>query len=171
MERTELGLVPGGEGWFVVNARETMWVDNPPFGSFTPLAGWPERWPDLGFNIGVLQPGEPMCLYHSESVREVFLVLSGEATLLIEGEERPLRKWDFVHCGPGTEHVIIGAGDSPAVVLAASVREPGSSVLYPRSKLAAEYGASADEDTTDPAAAYARFPGLAPRAYRDGDLP
>lgn len=172
LERTQGGLVPpGGDEWFVVNARETLWVDNPPFGSFTPLGGWPERWPDLGFNVTVLQPGEPMAIYHAESVREVFLLLSGEATLVVEDEERPLRQWDFVHCAPWTEHVIVGAGDGPAVVLAASTRNPGSDCVYPRSELAARSGASADETTSDPDVAYSRFPGLSVRPYRDGDLP
>lgn len=171
LERGEHGLVPGGEGWSVVNLQDAMWVDNRPFGSFTPLAGWPERWPDLGINVGVLQPGEPMCLYHGESAREVFLLLSGEATLVVEGQERPLRQWDFVHCPPWTQHVIVGAGAGPAVVLAASTRAADSSVVYARSELAAAYGASADEDTDDPAVAYARFPGLELRPYREGDLP
>ena len=29
-------------------------------------------------------------------------VVSGEAALVVEGEERHLRAWDFVHCPPGT---------------------------------------------------------------------
>jgi hypothetical protein len=40
-------------------------------------------------------PGEPIGMYHWEANQEDFLVLS-EALLLVEGEERPLRQWDFV---------------------------------------------------------------------------
>src|SRR5688572_26747210 len=54
--------------------------------------------PQVGINLFVLEPGEPMSMYHWEADQEDFLVLSGEALLLIEGEERPLRQWDFVHC-------------------------------------------------------------------------
>ena len=52
-----------------------------------------------------------------ESAQEDFLVLSGECLLLIEGEERPLKAWDFVHCPAGTEHVFVGAGTGPCVIL------------------------------------------------------
>ena len=66
----------------------------------------------------MLGPGEPIGMYHWETDQEDFLVLSGEALLIVEGQERPLRQWDFVHCPPKTEHMIVGAGDGPCVVLA-----------------------------------------------------
>ena len=50
----------------------------------------------------MLGPGEPIGMYHWEADQEDFLVLSGEALLFVEGEERPLRQWDFVHCPPQT---------------------------------------------------------------------
>ena len=65
----------------------------------------------------ILQPGQPNCLYHSEPVQEDFLVLHGECLVILEGEERRLRQWDFVHCPPGAEHVFVGAGDGPCAVL------------------------------------------------------
>ena len=68
-------------------------------------------------------PGEPIGMYHWEADQEDFLVLSGEALLIIEGEERPLRQWDFVHCPAETKHIIVGAGDAPCVVLAVGARE------------------------------------------------
>jgi Cupin domain len=66
-------------------------------------------------SLYVLAPGEPMGMYHWEADQEDFFVLAGEALLLVEGEERPLREWDFVHCPPSTDHIIVGAGDAPAV--------------------------------------------------------
>ena len=39
--------------------------------------------------LTVLVPGEPMTMYHWETDQEDFLVLSGEALVIIEGEERP----------------------------------------------------------------------------------
>ena len=62
-------------------------------------------------------------MYHWEADQEDFLVLAGEALLIVEGEERPLRRWDFVHCPAGTRHVIVGAGDGPCVVVAVGARE------------------------------------------------
>jgi uncharacterized cupin superfamily protein len=52
----------------------------------------------LGMSIQVLAPGEPNSMYHWEAEQEDFLVLSGEALLIVEGQERPLKQWDFVHC-------------------------------------------------------------------------
>ena len=49
-------------------------------------------------------------MYHWEADQEDFLVARGEALLIVEGEERPLAQWDFVHCPPNTKHNIVGAG-------------------------------------------------------------
>ena len=54
----------------------------------------------VGVNLFVLGPGEPMSMYHWEADQEGFLVLSGEALLIVENEERPLRQWDYFHCPP-----------------------------------------------------------------------
>jgi uncharacterized cupin superfamily protein len=104
-----------------------------------------------------LQPGESNCLYHSEPRQEAFLVLSGDCRLLVDGAERLLRTWDFFHCPAGTEHVFVGAGDGPCVILMAGVRNEDEQLLYPVSQLAARYGASAEEETPDAEHAYARF--------------
>ena len=50
-------------------------------------------------------------------------MLSGEALLVIDGEERRLRPWDFVHCPSGTNHTIVGAGTAPCLVLAVGARD------------------------------------------------
>ena len=114
LDRTPEGLVPEGEGWFVLNAREARWQDEGPLGVMCFFEG-DVAFPQLGINLNVLEPGQPMCMYHWEADQEDFLVLSGEALLIVEGEERPLRAWDFVHCPPGTKHVIVGAGEGPCV--------------------------------------------------------
>ena len=116
--------------------------------------------PQLGFTIGVLQPGQTGGMYHREANQEDFLVLAGECLLLIEGEERNLRAWDFVHCPPNTEHAFVGAGDGPCVIFMAGSRQgwPEKGILYPRSELALRHGAGVEADTTVPAEAYARFP-------------
>ena len=76
-------------------------------------------------------------------------MLSGECRLLVEGEERLLRAWDFCHCPPGTDHIFLGAGDGPCVILMAGARLESERLHYPVSELAARYGASVEEDTTD----------------------
>ena len=157
LEQTENGLVPKGEGWFVVNARESRWWHHDTFGSSVTFEG-DARFGDFGINIQVLQPGEPNCMYHGENAQEDFLVLSGECLLLVEGEERPLKQWDFFHAPPWTEHVFVGAGDGPCAILMLGAR-PDVDLFYPASEVAAKHGASVAEDTGNPDEAYAGWPG------------
>ena len=162
------GLSPQGEGWFVVNARESRWLEGH-FGAYTRFEG-DVRFPQLGINIGVLEPGQPACMYHGEDEQEDFLVLAGECLLLIEGEERPLKAWDFVHCPKGAEHVFVGAGTGPCAVLAVGSRS-GGGVVYPVSELAQRHGAGVPEETHKPEEAYAGFKRDTDVAYREGWLP
>jgi uncharacterized cupin superfamily protein len=167
---TENGLVPEGEGWFVVNAREARWWDSEVYDRYCRFQG-EARFPQVGFNISVLEPGRPACLYHGEENQEDFLVVSGECLLLVEGEERRLGPWDFFHCPPWTEHVMVGAGSGPCVVIAVGARTSGSGVVYPRSDLAGAHGASARETTESAPEAYADDPDPVERPYAEGDLP
>ncbi|HUA72183.1 MAG TPA: cupin domain-containing protein [Solirubrobacteraceae bacterium] len=167
LNSTEGGLVPEGEGWFVLNARDAKWLDGE-FGSYTRFEGDP-RFSKLGFNIGVLAPGQPACMYHGEDEQEDFLVLAGECLLLIEGEERRLRQWDFVHCPAWTEHVFVGAGDGPCAILAVGTRSDGG-VIYPRSDLALSHSAGVEQETPEPSEAYANVKPDVEVRYRDGWL-
>jgi quercetin dioxygenase-like cupin family protein len=149
------GLVVDGEGWFVVNARESRWKDEGPLGSFCSFEG-KRRFPHFGINISVLEPGERIGMYHRENGQEAFLVLAGECTLIVEGQERQLLAWDFFYCAPGTEHIIVATGSQSAIVLAAGARGRGSAggIVYTVSKAAARHGASVARETSDPAVAY-----------------
>ena len=91
VEPTEHGLVCKGEGWFVVNAREMRWFESEGWGRFSNFGG-DTVFEQLGFGITVLGPGQPLSMYHWETDQEDFLVLSGTATLIVEGQERPLRQ-------------------------------------------------------------------------------
>src|SRR5438876_11065039 len=122
LEETEGGRVAKGDGWFVLNAKDARWYHAEGRPALCNLEG-ETFFPQLGINIVVLGPGQPMAMYHWEADQEDFLVLSGEALLIVEGEERPLRRWDFVHCPVGTKHIIVGAGDAPCAVLAVGARE------------------------------------------------
>jgi uncharacterized cupin superfamily protein len=157
LEDSGSGLVPTGEGWFVVNVRDAEWWVSKTFGSGTVFEGEAAEFTQFGINIAVLEPGEPNCLYHSENQQEAFLVLSGRCKVLVEDEERPLEPWDFFHSPPGTEHVFVGAGDGPCAILMVGARLPTEELLYPKSELAALYGASAEETTPDGKQAYAPF--------------
>jgi uncharacterized cupin superfamily protein len=175
---TEHGLVPKGQGWFVVNARDTQWWDRKGRGVLCEFEGagfeGATDFPQLGINLTVLSPGEPMAMYHQETDQEDFLVLDGEALAIVEGEERPLRRWDFVHCPPGTNHVIIGAGERPCVVLAVGARDRSTGSdwgAYTVDEAAQRHGAGVERETTEPAEAYSRFPKSALTGYREGWLP
>ncbi len=154
---TESGLEPDGDGWFVVSVADACWWRNEVFGATCDFEG-ETRFPQLGINLHVLMPGQPNCMYHRESVQEDFLVLSGECLLLIEGGERRLKAWDFVHCPPWTDHVFVGAGSGPCVILMVGARRPDEEVVYPVSEVAQKHGAGVEEETTQPREAYARFP-------------
>jgi uncharacterized cupin superfamily protein len=157
LERVETGVRPAGEGWFVVNTRELPWFETDGCGFFAVFEPENARFDQVGLGVGILRPGEPSALYHGEDAQEDFLVLSGECLVLIEGEERHLRAWDFVHCPPWTEHIFVGAGDGPCLILGVGARRKGRGLVYPVSELALKHGAGVETETTDPKEAYARF--------------
>jgi uncharacterized cupin superfamily protein len=163
------GLMPQAEGWFVLNAKDAPWLGGD-FGSYTRFEGKNARFPALGINIGVLAPGQPACMYHREGEQEDFLVLQGECTLLVEGEERALKAWDFVHCPAWTEHVFVGAGDGPCAILAVGTRT-GGGVLYPASELARRHRAGVERQTSSAEEAYAPFAEDTEVPFREGWLP
>jgi len=142
-------------GWFVVNVADAQALRHQRAGSFVGFEPPDERFPELGINVHVLEPGQPNAKYHSESTQEDFLVLSGECIAIVDGEERHLRAWDFFHCPAGTEHVFVGAGDGPCAILMVGARSPDATVHYPVNELAARHGASVAQPTSVPAEAYA----------------
>jgi uncharacterized cupin superfamily protein len=166
LEQITEGAAPVTDGWFVVNARDAQWTKHPAFGwrCVFEASGAvirkrddlePNPFPELGVNVAVLEPGKPSGLYHREQQQEDFLVLRGECLLLVEGEERRLGEWDFFHCPPGTEHVLVGAGDVPCVVLMVGARSGAPDPFYPRTDVAVQHGAAADQETASAREAYA----------------
>jgi uncharacterized cupin superfamily protein len=158
LEPSDAGLVATTDGWFVVNVRDAAWVTNPVLGAACVFEGDDAPFPQLGYTIGVLQPGQSGGRYHRENTQEDFLVLAGECVLLIEGEEQPLKTWDFVHCPPGTEHAFVGAGDGPCVIFMTGSRREDLEIVYPRSELALGHGAGVEQETAKPSEAYAPYP-------------
>lgn len=162
-----MGSAPNGEGWYVLNAQDAVWYDRGPRGKAMRFVE--DESLQIGVNLFVLGPGEPMSMYHWEDVQEGFLVLSGEAVLVAEGEERPLKQWDYVHCPPKAAHTIVGAGSGPAAILAVGGFTPDrqGALHYPLDEAATRLGAASEEDTPDPRVAYARFERPTPTAYDD----
>jgi len=166
MEEAKLDETPYGrnpasdEGWFVLNLADALAMRNEvKGGAIIPLEPRGGPFKDFGVNVHVVWPGEPSALYHSENAREAFLVLSGEGTLVVEEQERPLRQWDFFHCPAGTRHIFVGAGEGPCAILMIGARSEAEQLHYPVSEVAAKHGASAAKETPNPDEAYADWPG------------
>ena len=156
-DETPYGKNPASEGWFVLNLGDALAVRQAKGGAIYPLEPQGQPFTGFGLNVHVVWPGEPNAMYHSEGAREAFLVLSGECTLVVEEQERPLRQWDLFHCPAGTRHIFVGAGDGPCAILMIGAR-PDEPLLYPVSEVAAKYGASVAQETPNPDEAYADWP-------------
>ena len=170
LQAGDYGLVPTGEGWFVLNAKEGRWRIWPGVGARLSFEGDTD-FARLGINLVVLEPGEPIGMYHSEADQEDFLVLAGEAMLIVEEAERALRAWDFVHCPAGTAHMIVGAGDGPCVVIAVGAREHYGAIRYIVSEAALRHRAGVEAPTGAPSVAYSHLPKRRWSRYREDWLP
>jgi quercetin dioxygenase-like cupin family protein len=173
LEEGETGRVPAGPGWFVLNAREARWQKRLGRGLCLPVEG-KTTFPQVGINLFVIGSGEPIGMYHWEADQEDFVVLAGEALLIVEGQERPLRQWDFVHCPPGTRHMIVGAGRGSCVVLAVGAREHQGGPAwggYSVDEAALRHGAGLPEETIDETRGFEGLPHPEPTPYREGWLP
>ena len=158
--------------WFVRNLRDMKWWDRGPRGFVTELVEDDDA--QVGVNLFVLGPGEPMSMYHWEADQEGFLVLSGEALLVVDDEEHPLRQWDYFHKPVGVSHTIVGAGSGASAILAIGARQHQDGPDwggYPLSDVATKHNAASPEETNDPRVAYGRFPAREPGEFREGWLP
>jgi uncharacterized cupin superfamily protein len=169
LRETEHGLAASGDGWFVLNAHDARWRHRKGIASL--VFDGETHFEQIGIAVVVLWPGTAMTMYHREDDQEDFLVLSGEPLLIVEGQERPLRQWDFVHCPPQTQHAFVGAGDGPSVVLATGAREH-EVTTFTVDEAASRHGASVEKETTDWEEAYAGVTERSqPTRYQDDWLP
>lgn len=167
LQETPAGLAPQGDGWFVLNARDAVWLERDGFGTrcgfeadgrvAAALGLEQHLFPQIGIKMAVIEPGQRSTLYHAETSQEDFLVLEGECVAIVEDEERRLKAWDLLHCPPGTRHAFANDGQAPCVLLMVGARREGGSIVYPVSELAGRYGASVERETTSPHEAYAPF--------------
>jgi uncharacterized cupin superfamily protein len=159
---------PEGDGWYVLNAQDAKWLSNE-LGWYCNFEG-AVRFPEFGLNLNRLPPGAPMAMYHDEPYQEGFLVLQGEALLIIDGEEHALKRWDYVHCPRDVPHVIVGAGDG-ALVLAVGSRVGPDGGGYPVDEAALKHGAGVEVATNEPREAYAKYSKPEPSPYPGRLLP
>jgi uncharacterized cupin superfamily protein len=142
--------------WWIRNVRELQWRENE-LGASVDFDDGVDRFDEFGINLAVLRPGQPMTMYHRERYQEGFLILRGECLLVVEGQEVPMRQWDYFHCPPDVAHAIVGAGEGTSLVLAVGNRVGPDVILYPRDETALMLGAGVEQDTPEPKEAYAKF--------------
>jgi uncharacterized cupin superfamily protein len=163
LKDTATGRVAEGEGWFVLNLAEASWESLPDHGTWLDLGATDVEFAQFGIGPHILMPGQANGRYHAESDQEGFLVLAGECIAVVEGQERRLRQWDYLHCPSGTAHITIGAGDGPCAILMVGARSPDKTIHYPVNEVAARHGASVTRATDSPREAYADQPGTVTR--------
>jgi uncharacterized cupin superfamily protein len=148
------------EAWFVKSVRDMRWQENE-LGATAEFDGG-DRFREFGINLTSLRPGQPMTMYHRESYQEGFLVLNGECLLIVDGQEVPLRQWDYFHCPRDVPHAIVGAGLGMSLVLAVGSRVGPDVIVYPVDETALQHDAGVERETPHPKEAYARFTRPAP---------
>jgi quercetin dioxygenase-like cupin family protein len=158
VDDTPNGKVATTDGWFILNLSEISWETVPGGGTWCVFESPDAPSPRLGIGVHVLLPGETPGFYHAENEQEGFLVLSGECIAVVEGQERRLRAWDYLHCPPETAHITIGAGEEPCAILMVGTRSADHRIRYLVDAAAAAHGASVRFPTNSPAEAYAGRP-------------
>ena len=162
VDDTEAGRLPADDGWWILNVGEIAWESAEGTGTFCVFEAPSAPSPVLGIGVHVLHPGEANGMYHAEATQEGFLVLDGECLLIVEGQQRRMRRWDYFHCPPGTAHITVGAGEGPCAILMVGARREGRPIHYPVEPLAAAYGASVTAPTDSPREAYAAMAEIVP---------
>jgi uncharacterized cupin superfamily protein len=161
IDHTPEGHRPADDGWFILNLADITWETIPGGGTWCVFESDAAPSTRLGIGVHILHPGESPGYYHAENEQEGFLVLSGECIAVVEGEERRMGPWDYLHCPPGTNHITVGAGDEPCAILMVETRSPEHAIHYPVDATAAKYGASVTTATDSPSEAYAGRPPFA----------
>ncbi len=72
----------------------------------------------FGLNQIVLRPGERGRIHRHERQEEVYLVLEGTLTLLVEREESVLGQGELVRVGPESRRQLVNRGPERLVLLA-----------------------------------------------------
>jgi uncharacterized cupin superfamily protein len=156
------GLVPADDGWWILNVGEMAWATVPRGGTWCVFEAPTAPSTRLGIGVHVLAAGERPGFYHLENEQEGFLVLSGECLAIVEGQERRMGPWDYLHCPPGTAHIMIGAGDEPCAILMVGTRGEPHETQYVADPVAARHSAAVAVPTDSPQEAYKDRPPIGP---------
>lgn len=160
------GLRPTPGGGFILHVDDAQWLDNGLTARcLLDRQDGVERFEQYGVNVQYLRPGQPNCRYHREfEFDETMLALDGSGVVLVEGEERPVRAGDVIHCPAGTGHVFVASPDHPLVLFLLGTRDANVAEWgeYPADERAATYGASVETTTPQPEVAYVDRPEFVP---------
>ena len=159
INETEAGLRPADDGWFILNLSQMSWSSSAGGGIWNACEAPGDRWP-IGIGVHILHPGDAPGFYHAEGNQEGFLILSGECVAIVEGQERRMGPWDYLHCPPGTAHIVVGAGEGPCAVL--MVGQRGGGVRYLPDDVAARHGKSVERESDSAREVYADRPPIVP---------
>lgn len=72
----------------------------------------------FGINLITLQPGQRGRVHRHERQEEVYLVLEGELTLIVEGREWLLGPCEIARIDADRRRQLVNAGSAPVIVLA-----------------------------------------------------
>jgi uncharacterized cupin superfamily protein len=88
----------------------------------------------FGLNQIVLRPGQRGRIHRHEHQEEVYLVLDGTLTLLVEDEERTLGRGELIRVGPDVRRQLVNRGPGTLSLLAlggAGEHEGRDGLAYP----------------------------------------
>lgn len=72
----------------------------------------------FGINLLKLAPRQRLRVHRHQRQEEVYLVLEGELTLIVEGEDHVLGSGTFARVGPETKRQLTNPSSAPTLVLA-----------------------------------------------------
>jgi uncharacterized cupin superfamily protein len=78
----------------------------------------------LGLNLIALKPGQRGRIHRHERQEEVFIVLRGRLTLVVDGDERDLEQWDAARVAPDVRRQLVNRGPDDVVMLALGSANP-----------------------------------------------
>lgn len=78
----------------------------------------------LGLNLIVLKPGQRGRIHRHEHQEEVFIVLGGRLSLIVEGKERDLEERDAARVAPSLRRQLVNRGPDVVVILALGSANP-----------------------------------------------
>jgi quercetin dioxygenase-like cupin family protein len=83
--------------------------------------------PRFFLDVYCLKPGQSQAAHAHKEADKVYLGLEGTPVVVVDGETRPLKPGDAVHCPAGSTHALLNQGEADARVLVFVTPNPGKS--------------------------------------------